>query len=135
MVYKGTERRGCERFKIPGAVVSFKLKKHSEEFCPVEDISRGGVMFLSEMPLEINSNITLNISIPGERAPLSFKGQIRWLSFNKKKKKYQNGLQFNPYGEKKGYNYLGNLVKIIELEQKFLRIDRSDNEGYEIVDK
>lgn len=127
MEVKGIERRTCIRFEIPGATISYKKKSflppkeaYAEEFCPVLDMSRGGIRFLSQKPLKIDSNILLKISIPGEKIPLMQKGRVRWSSFNPGKSyKYQIGIQFNVYGEKKDQNYPGNLTKIIALEQKF----------------
>ncbi len=107
---KGIERRLCQRFKIPGATISYTRQKllfspkgFDEEFCPVLDISRGGVRFLTQKPLKFKAKVVLQISIPGERIPLNLKGHIRWSSFNPGKSyKYQAGVQFNAYGEKKG---------------------------------
>ncbi|MCK7482364.1 MAG: PilZ domain-containing protein [Candidatus Moduliflexus flocculans] len=106
------ERRVCQRFKIPGATVSYR--KHrlfspktgvDEEFCPVLDLSRGGLRFLTQKPLKFKSRITLHLSIPGERAPIDLKGRVRWSTFNAGKSyKYQAGVQFNPYGLEKDQN-------------------------------
>jgi len=134
MNFKGIERRTCLLFEIPGATVSHKTKKffpskdkYGEEFCPVLDISRGGLRFLSQVPSKIYKNLILKVSIPGERIPLVLKGQVRWVSPNAGKSyKYQIGVQFNPYGEKKRQNYPGTLVKIIALEQKFSTGKKSD---------
>lgn len=119
--------RSCLRFEIPGATVSYKKKalfslkeKYDEEFCPVLDISRGGLRFLTQKTLKINSRVSLEIALPGEKIPLTQKGCVRWASFHVGKSyKYQIGVQFDPYGEKKRRNYPGNLTKIIALEQKF----------------
>ncbi len=131
---KGIERRLCQRFKIPGATISYRKEKvlsspkeFEEEFCPVLDLSRGGVRFLSQKPLKFKSRIHLQISIPGEKIPLILKGKVRWSSFNPGKSyKYQTGIQFNPYGEEKNQNYPGALVKIIALEQKFIEPGSSE---------
>jgi len=128
MTDREIERRLCQRFKIPGATIAYRVQKFlgtstafDEEFCPVLDVSRGGVRFLSQKNLKFNGRITLQISIPGERVPLSLKGRVRWSVFNPGKSyKFQAGVQFNPYGEEKGQNYPGTLVKIIALEQKFI---------------
>lgn len=122
------EKRECLRFRIPGATVSFRkekaLGKKEEligEFCPVLDISRGGIRFLSQELIKFNTKVELEVHIPGEKAPLMLKGIVRWYTPNPAKSyKYQIGVQLNPYGEKKDQNYPGNLVKIIALEQKFL---------------
>jgi len=135
MSEKGIERRLCQRFKIPGATVSYKRarwilspKVFEQEFCPVLDISRGGVRFLTQKPLKHKARVNLQISIPGERIPLNLKGHVRWSSFNPGKSyKYQAGVQFNAYGEKKFQNYPGALVKIIALEQKFIEPGEAAN--------
>ena len=132
---KGMERRICQRFKIPGATISYKRehwlfsrRDFEQEFCPVLDISRGGVRFLTQKPMKYKVRVSLQIAIPGERVPLTLKGHVRWTSYNPGKSyKYQAGVQFNAYGEKKGQNYPGALVKIIALEQKF--IEPGDESG------
>jgi hypothetical protein len=132
---KGIERRVCRRFKIPGSTVSYKRERRlfapkgfEQEFCPVMDISRGGVRFLTQKPLKYKAKVELQIAIPGERIPLTLRGHVRWSAFNAGKSyKFQTGVQFNAYGEKKGQNYPGSLVKIIALEQKF--IEPGDNGG------
>jgi Tfp pilus assembly protein PilZ len=136
MEYAGIERRTCIRFVIPGATVSYWLKKpllskpsFNEEFCPVLDISRGGLRFLSREDLKINTQMTLEVSVPGERIPLELQGQIKWTSpASEGSYNQQIGVQFHPYGEKKGQNYPGSLVKIIALEQKFAPTDQSERE-------
>ncbi|MFW6140667.1 MAG: PilZ domain-containing protein [Acidobacteriota bacterium] len=128
MVKKGIERRTCTRFEIPGATVSYKVfhispklkRGYGEEFCPVVDLSRGGLRFVCQNKLDMNSKMKMKVSVPGERVPLELLGRVRWSAANPGKSyKYQTGVQFNPYGEKKKQNYPGNLVKIIALEQKF----------------
>ena len=134
---KGIERRLCQRFKIPGATVSYRREKllpsgtdFDEEFCPILDISRGGVRFLNQKPLKFKSRIRLQISIPGERIPLTMFGRVRWSSFNPGKSyRFQAGIQFNTYGEEKKQNYPGNLTKIMALEQKFIEPQRPDGAG------
>lgn len=135
---KGIERRTCLRFEIPGSTISYKLDsilpspsgKYGEEFCPILDISRGGLRFVSQSPIKINQKITMKISVPGERIPLNIKGRVRWAAANAGKSyKYQIGVQFNPYGEKKGQNIPSSLVKIIALEQKFAPQDDQGESG------
>ncbi len=130
------ERRACVRFKIPGSTVSYQKKTflfarpgYVEEFCPILDISRGGVRFLTQNPLKENTEVVLKISVPGERIPFTMKGNVKWTSPSEgKSHRYQVGVQFYPYGEKKDQNLPGNLVKIIALEQKFLE---KEDEGTE----
>lgn len=136
MSEKSIERRTCLRFEIPGSTISYKLDsllpsgqgKFSEEFCPILDLSRGGLRFLSQRHFKINQKIHMQVSVPGERVPLILRGRVRWASANPGKSyKYQIGVQFTPYGEKKGQNYPGTLVKVIALEQKFSQPADFDN--------
>jgi len=122
------EKRKCIRFELPGATLSYKLKKdnvledvYSEEFCPVADMSRGGLRFLSKIKPALGSDIVLKIAVPGEQIPLILKGKIRWVGiYGGPSYAGQIGVQLNPYGdENPDQNYPGTLVKIIALEQKF----------------
>ena len=122
------EKRKCIRFELPGSTLSYKLNKDSflqdvytEEFCPVSNISRGGIHFLSKITPKLGSDIKLKIAIPGELVPMSIKGKVRWVGrFGGANYSIQIGVQFNPYGdENPEQNYPGVLVKIIALEQKF----------------
>jgi hypothetical protein len=134
---KRIERRLCQRFKIPGATVSYRKEKllslktkTDEEFCPVLDLSRGGVRFLSQKPLKFKSKISLQLSIPGERIPLDLKGRVRWSTFNAGKSyKYQAGVQLNPYGMEKNQNAPQTLTKIVTLEQKFVEPGGPESPG------
>ncbi len=124
---KGMERRLCQRFKIDGATVSYRRArlfsskaKVDEEFCPVLDLSRGGVRFLTQKPLKFKSKVSVQLAIPGERASLDLKGRVRWSTFNAGQSyKFQAGVQFNPYGLEKDQNPPQTLTKIVGLEQKF----------------
>lgn len=120
------ERRSCVRFKIPGATVNYQRKSlipkpgFIEEFCPILDISRGGVRFLTQKMLKPDSEVSLRISVPGERIPFTMKGIVKWSSPSEGKSyPYQVGVQFNPYGMDKDQNLPQTMVKIMALEQKF----------------
>ena len=134
MEYGGRERRAHKRIKIHGATVRyrerhffFSKKKYVEEFYPVIEISRGGIRFLGEKLISTASKISLKISLPEESSPLILKGNVRWASNNPAMSyKFQIGVQFNPFGRKRGYNDPRILERIIELEEKFLTDDKSD---------
>jgi Tfp pilus assembly protein PilZ len=132
MENREAQKRTCIRFAIPGATISYEFKDCAEEFSPLVDISRGGVKFLGKHPHDINADITVKISVPGERIPLTMHGKVRWISYIENKEQYSIGVQFNPYGEKESQNYAGNLVKIISLEQKYAPGEKEKIEKYEI---
>ena len=135
MKYKGIERRACKRVKIQGATVSYKegkfflsKKQYVEEFYPVVEISRGGVRIMGKKLFAIASKISLKISIPDEPSPLILRGRVRWTSLNPAMNyKYQIGIQFDPFGIKKGCNHPEILEKIMKLEQTFLTNKKSVN--------
>jgi hypothetical protein len=128
----GTEKRTCIRFKIPGATVSYEFKEHVEEFSPLIDISRGGLKFIGKKAPEMNAEVILKISAPGETVPLTMHGTVRWISYVEAKDQYFIGVQFNAYGEKDKENYPGNMVKIIALEQKYAIKEKAKTEKFEI---
>lgn len=131
MKYEGIERKRFKRLKIPGATVNFSQRhfkrKYSEEFCPVVDLSRGGIRFLCRRLLStIINKISVQIYIPGERTYLNLKGRIRWTSLNPSMNyKYQIGVQFEPFGEKKEHNRPETLERIIALERRLLANNKS----------
>lgn len=123
---KEMERRLCQRFNVPGTTASYvkiglfgRRKKVVEEFCPVLDMSRGGIRFLTQKLLNFKSRIEINVSVPGERAPLTLIGRVVWASFNPGKSyRYQAGIKFTPYGEEKNLNNPDFLSRIIALERR-----------------
>jgi hypothetical protein len=137
MSERGIERRLCPRFKLPGATVSYrrmrllhKAKGFDEQFCPVLDVNRGGVCFLTQRLMKFRSQVVLQLSVPGERIPFNLHGRVRWSSQSAATVyKYQAGIQFNPYGEGPEKNYPGTLVKIIALEQRFFDPNGPDVAG------
>jgi len=135
MEAKWSEKRAHKRFKIPGASVSVKLekfffspKRYVEEFYPVIEISRGGIRFVGQRLISTASKVSLKIAIPEQEYPLVLKGRIRWSSTSPVANyKYQFGVQFNPYGKKKGFNDPEILEKIIMLEKRFQSDDNKSS--------
>lgn len=125
MEYQSHERRAYKRIKTPGVTVSYKQEKfkkqYAEELHAVVDISRGGMRFMGHKLFTATGNILLKIFIPAENSPLILRGQVRWTALNPMTIfKYHVGVQFNPFGMKKGHNNPEILEKIIELEKEFL---------------
>jgi len=135
MAYKKIDRRAYKRIKIMGATVTYKesrfffsKKQYVEEFYPVVEISRGGVRFLGKKLFTISSQVSIKISLPEEPSPLILRGKVRWTSLDPTMSyMYQIGIQFDPFGLKKGCNHPEVLEKIMKLEQKFLANKKSVN--------
>ena len=126
MEYKGMERRECVRFKVPDATLSYETKKGlfkktiTEDYCPIHEMSRGGIRFLCQNRMKIGSEISLNIQIPDEDVPMTINGEVIWSTmYATRGYKYQIGVQFYPFLMKKGENLPETLEGIIALEKKF----------------
>ncbi|MBN2206965.1 MAG: PilZ domain-containing protein [Candidatus Aminicenantes bacterium] len=120
-------QRACDRFRVPGAVAGYRIlssrnprKGFDEETCPVFDLSRGGLCFWTQEPLGIDQKIYLEITVPGEASPLGLYGAARWIRPNPGLAyKHQVGVQFNPYGDKKGQNSPVALIRLTALEESY----------------
>lgn len=121
------ERRACKRFVIPWATVSYSVEglissgHFTGELFPVVDISRGGLRLFTDGLLKEEARVTLKLFIPGDADALVLKGKVNWVAPNLERSfKYQVGIQFAPYGEKKGENSLEVLKRLKILEEIFL---------------
>jgi len=116
---KQMERRECKRFEVPGATLSYVVEKRlfkgfpEATEAPIYDISYGGVRFLSNSQLKPGTELTMNIRIAGESGQLQFKGKVVWIAPHPGQSyQCQVGVQFHPYGEKKGLNPSENLERL-----------------------
>ena len=122
------ERRRFLRINVPGAKISyfqrflfFSSIVYSEEFCPVIDISRGGIQFGSKKFHKSLRKILMKIYFPDEKSCLDLKGRVRWSLFNPfNDYDYYVGVQFEPFGGRKGYNLSVALDKLVSLEKMFI---------------
>ncbi|MBN2245913.1 MAG: PilZ domain-containing protein [Candidatus Aminicenantes bacterium] len=119
------ERRINERFNVRKAVVSYTLKKgiffkktYDEKY-PVIEMSRGGIRFQDRNPLKIDKKVFLKLYLPNLDDPLTLRGKVVWTSSSEDDDyKYQNGIQFFPFGPEQGFNQPEALDKIIKMEQE-----------------
>ena len=121
------EKRECERFEIPGATLVYNSKKgifgkskYTHDEFPVYDLSYGGIRFLSQEKLKINSSIAVKIFMPEDGEPITFEGKIVRVAHQPGQSyNFQIGVQFLPYRHKKGFNPLENLSLLKALEKKY----------------
>jgi Tfp pilus assembly protein PilZ len=126
MGYKGKEKRICIRFQVPGATLDYKKRgffsasfDYEDNCLPILDLSRGGLRFLSNHDLRINTKLHLRIAIPEQEELLYLDGKVRWTRPNAGfSYKFQIGVQFNPYGLKEGQNSPAALTMLESLEEK-----------------
>jgi len=120
-------KRQCSRFVIFGATLSHKKEgilfsagEYSEDVHPVLDLSLGGLQFLSHQSMKTDTSLSLKIFGPDGGFLLTMKGVVVWVSLNPEKSySYKIGVQFNPYGGKKGYNPPECHDIILGLERQF----------------
>ena len=85
MAEEGLEKRGCVRFRIPGATAAYKKEKslfhrnpdYGGEFLPILDISRGGIRFLSNENIALDTKLHLRVQVPGDQSPLQIDGVVQ----------------------------------------------------------
>ncbi|MBN1663678.1 MAG: PilZ domain-containing protein [Deltaproteobacteria bacterium] len=125
MVFKEAERRTCDRFVIPGATVTYKKDTlfrnpdYSYYEYPVYNISKGGINFFCDNSLIHGVSLILKLTIPDEEE-IIIRGKVAWITMNMGESwKYQVGVQFEPYGEKRGQNSHDILEKINLWEGKY----------------
>ncbi len=78
------EQRSFIRFDVPGASLSyharsFLRKKPAEEFCPAQNLSRGGLKMLCREPLRQGQKIAFRLNLPEEEAGLEWTGRVVWI--------------------------------------------------------
>jgi len=117
------QRIACRSFQVSGAQadvqrVLFGLVPWlSAERCEVESISKGGLTFESRLAMSHGESVELKLRVPGQRAPLLIKGEVRWC----KRARYGGhrvGVQFAAYGASAGRNSRSVLVALRALEAK-----------------
>jgi hypothetical protein len=121
--------RASERFVIPMAALwynkmgfLFSNRGYDEEFYPVINISRGGLLFLTNNPLKIKTKVSLKIFYPDEEVLFTIKGRVRRVSTSPGiSYKYMIAVQFDPFSKKKRQNDPSCLEKIKNLERLFLK--------------
>jgi hypothetical protein len=135
MEKKGFEKRVCARFEVPGTTLQVQKRKlfrkvFSREVCPVLDLSRGGLSFLSRKRYPKNKRVLLRVFIFDEHPPLLLKGRVRWSSPSPEERS-QNKIQikFLPYGHGPEMNDIACLEKLRALEDRFGEKSSSQNES------
>lgn len=130
------ERRKTPRFEVDGAQVSYWLaqswvmpllfwrrNKNPREFGPVVNLSLGGVRFLSQSLPPADSDITLQMLVPGLQKRVLVKGKVAGMVVNPGKSyRYQIRVKFNEYRDPAGKNHnpLKYLSRLASIERRYL---------------
>jgi len=123
------KKRSCKRFTIPGTVLYYKNKpyffgkgKYSDDYYPVINISKGGLSFLSNQRLKAGTSLIVKIIIPGISVESEIIAVVKWISKNHEQSyRYQTGLAFSSYGDRKNQNPKEILSFLENLESTFVK--------------
>jgi|NOAtaT_5_FD_contig_51_1462483_length_952_multi_2_in_0_out_0_1 response regulator RpfG family c-di-GMP phosphodiesterase len=66
---RGTERVNHEGF------VSFDYKGRTLE-CPIQDVSKSGILLTTDMTIEAGTKVSLSFSLPGYKKPIKVEGEV-----------------------------------------------------------
>jgi len=80
----------------------------------IVNLSKSGAGIVSTHPLSKGEEIKIKIVFSNEK-DMVLKGQIRWAYLAPDDGKYRAGIQFNPFGYKKYYNSIENLIRLDSL--------------------
>jgi PilZ domain-containing protein len=116
------ERRSCERFAVPGATVDWESDREpgrSGSECPLGDLSRGGVRFLTPAPPEGGTLLRVALHIPGEPEPVRLRGSVVWRLVSSGQI-HNVAIAFEPYSSSPGANQPDALERLVAIEARFL---------------
>ena len=123
------ERRRFKRFKIPGAYVRYTkiwllgtLRLLSEPHSLL-NLSKGGMKFISEEKLSIDEKIMAQLIVPRENL-LSLRAQVRWRGERNSNGVSTLGVQFEPFGNRRGLNSYESLNVLERLDEHYIKIEK-----------
>jgi len=118
------KKRSCKRFNIPGTTLYYRESlfffftgKYTADYYPVLNFSKGGAKFLCQQRLTPGRQIVIKLIVPGiDNAP-EIMASVKWILKNPEQSyRYQTGISFNSYGERKSENSMEILSFLEELE-------------------
>ncbi len=105
------DRRESPRFELEGMTLEYERPKVftgtdplAENDCPVLDLSRGGLRFLTNKRLSAGMQLNLRISVPDDPEVAALRGQVLWAFLNRGPYRHRIGVQFAPFGDEAGCN-------------------------------
>jgi hypothetical protein len=114
------ERRHIDRFKIPGAEVSYKLPDGSSSRVKLVDITRSGVRFEINNPVIVGEIIELEIIVP-QKENIFIKGHVVWTSKPDSENLAYAVVQFLVFGSDERYNSMYCYEQLKELSEEYLQ--------------
>ena len=116
------ERRACQRFQVAGGTVDWTSKTDPGQGateCPLGDLSRGGVRFLTPGPPKDGTLVEVTLHVPGEAESLQVQGSVAWTLVSGGQL-YHVAIAFAPYSAVPGANDPAALERLVGIEARFL---------------
>ena len=113
------ERRHLDRFKIPGAEISYKSPDGSSSLVNLVDITRSSVRFETTNAVNIGEIIELEIIVP-QKDKIFIKGHVVWTSKPDSENPAYAVVQFLPFGSDIRYNSTNSYDQLKELSEEYL---------------
>jgi hypothetical protein len=120
----GIEKRKCRRFKIPGAEGRYQkvgllgvVSGFSKAY-PVINVSKGGLAFLCENGLRKKKKLIFQLLVPN-KTPLNLRSIVRRQGQGIGDELKITGIEFMPFGERKGLNPPELLDILRDLDTKY----------------
>ena len=113
------ERRHLDRFKIPGAEISYKLLDGSWSCVILIDITRSGVRFEIKNTVNVGEIIELEIIVP-KKDKIFIKGHVVWTSKSNSENPSYAVVEFLPFGSDERYNSMHSYEQLKELSEEYL---------------
>ncbi|MBM3296755.1 MAG: PilZ domain-containing protein [Candidatus Aminicenantes bacterium] len=121
------ERRAFVRFEVPGASLCYREKRllrkgFSEEFCPVENLSRGGLRMICRMPLRPGRRLSLRLSFEEDDLGIEWGGRVAWIyPVRAADFSFSAGISFDPLEGRKNPEAAAARDALESLEKKYGR--------------
>jgi hypothetical protein len=121
------ERRAHVRFEVPGTSLDYRCRSFlrrgfSEELCPVENISRGGLMMLCRRPLKPGHRLSLRLSFENDDLAFEWRGRVAWIyPVQAADFAFSAGVQFDPAEGRAGSNAAAFCAALDALQKKYGR--------------
>lgn len=121
---KCVERRKCRRFEVPEAQVRFRKNGLfifsnglSKEY-PVLNMSKGGLAFECDENFVKNEKLTVRLLVPDEIS-LDLRSLVRWKGWSQSHGSQFVGVEFKPFGNRRGWNPLEALDRLRLLDAEY----------------
>jgi len=108
---------------VLGALVGYPKERHV-----VLNLSKGGMAFQSGHPYKRAQSVQILLYIPGREEPIEIRGKVCWQGCLETGETLTVGVQFDPFGPRRGLNRLEVLDVLRELEVTHAP---SDEDGHE----